>query len=152
MIGLEQKLMGTGFAAARDTIFQIVGRTEAHSGNPSSLRIVAAYDYRDESGLLQYQTVRLDPKDFKQRRPDGKGGWIWSLKGVRFVLYRLPELLKRNSETVFICEGVIRWAPANGATNTQRRCRGVELWSSQTMTPPRMNRASLISKVKNTRP
>jgi putative DNA primase/helicase len=49
--------------------------------------------------------VRYDPKDFKQRRPDGNGRWVWSLKGVRLVLYRLPELLRRANETVFICEG-----------------------------------------------
>ena len=37
--------------------------------------------------------MRYTPKSFKQRRPDGNGGWIWNLKGVRRVLYRLPELL-----------------------------------------------------------
>lgn len=42
------------------------------SGRP---RIVATYDYTDEAGTLLYQSVRYDPKDFKQRRPDGKGGW-----------------------------------------------------------------------------
>src|SRR5260370_12191326 len=47
----------------------------------------------------------MDPKDFKQRRPDGKGGWVWSIKGVRLILYRLPELVKREVEMVFICEG-----------------------------------------------
>jgi hypothetical protein len=43
-------------------------------------------------GLL-YQVVRFAPKDFRQRRPDGPGGWTWNLKGVRRVLYRLFELL-----------------------------------------------------------
>src|SRR5262249_54625031 len=33
--------------------------------------IAAAYDYRDETGRLRYQVVRLDPKSFRQRRPDG---------------------------------------------------------------------------------
>ncbi len=66
---------------------------------------MATYDYMDDSGALRYQTVRFDPKAFKQRRPDGKDGWIWNLKGVRLLVYRLPDLLKRNSETVFICEG-----------------------------------------------
>ena len=105
MIGLERELTGADFVAAREAIFQIVGRPGARSGNPSALRIVAAYDYRDESGMLRYQTVRFDPKDFKQRRPDGKGGWTWNLRGVRPVLYRLQELLTSNTETVFICEG-----------------------------------------------
>ena len=24
-----------------------------------------------------------EPKDFRQRRPDGQGGWTWQVKGVR---------------------------------------------------------------------
>ena len=35
-------------------------------------RIVAEYDYVDEAGELLYQVVRFDPKDFRQRRPNGK--------------------------------------------------------------------------------
>lgn len=68
--------------------------------------IVATYDYRDEDGALLYQCVRYEPKDFRQRRPDGNGGWIWNIKGVRRVLYRLPELLASDpDETVWIVEG-----------------------------------------------
>src|SRR5262245_54489201 len=40
-------------------------------------RIVAEYDYTDEHGDLLYQVVRFDPKDFRQRYPNGNGGWIW---------------------------------------------------------------------------
>jgi len=65
--------------------------------------IVATYDYTDEAGKLLHQTVRYNPKVFKQRRPDGKSGWIWNLKGVQLVPYRLPEILK--VKTVFIVEG-----------------------------------------------
>jgi putative DNA primase/helicase len=65
-------------------------------------RIVAAYDYTDEHGKLLYQVVRYQPKDFKQRRPDGCGGWIWR-KGARQVLYRLPEVLE--APIVFVVEG-----------------------------------------------
>ncbi len=64
----------------------------AKASAPQS-KIVATYDYKDESGKLLFQTVRLEPKNFRQRRPNGKGGWIWNLEGVRRVLYRLPELL-----------------------------------------------------------
>jgi len=49
-------------------------------------RIKATYDYLDEMGRLLYQVVRYEPKDFKQRRPDGNGSWIWNLKGVKPVL------------------------------------------------------------------
>jgi hypothetical protein len=69
-------------------------------------QIVAEYDYRGEQGELLFQVVRFEPKDFRQRRPDGHGGWIWGLGNVRRVLYRLPELLKAPSEQpVFVVEG-----------------------------------------------
>ena len=56
-------------------------------------RIVATYDYLDAEGTLLYQVVRFEPKDFRQRRPDGNGGWTWELGDTPRVLYRLPELL-----------------------------------------------------------
>jgi putative DNA primase/helicase len=69
-------------------------------------RIVATYDYRDENGDLLFQVVRKSNKDFPQRRPDGKGGWIYNLDGVEKVLYRLPELIDADPEaTVYIPEG-----------------------------------------------
>jgi hypothetical protein len=70
-------------------------------------RIVATYDYLDETGKLLFQVVRYDPKKFWQRRPDGRGGHVWDLDGVRRVLYRLPELIEAVSSgrVVFIVEG-----------------------------------------------
>ncbi len=38
-------------------------------------RIVAEYNYTDENGAPLYQVVRFEPKTFKQRYPDGAGGW-----------------------------------------------------------------------------
>lgn len=73
-------------------------------------RIVATYDYVDESGKLLFQTVRYasgKPR-FHQRQPDGKGDWIWSIINpyVRRVLYRLPELLGEDEEEiVWLAEG-----------------------------------------------
>ncbi|MDK3021721.1 VapE family protein [Cupriavidus taiwanensis] len=67
--------------------------------------VVAAYDYYDADGVLLFQVCRLDPKDFRQRRPDGNGGWSWSVKGVQPVPYRLPQLLARPDDPVFIAEG-----------------------------------------------
>src|SRR3954465_95605 len=66
-------------------------------------RIVATYDYTDENGGLLFQAVRYQPKRFKQRRPDGRGGWAWDLEGVRRVLYRLREVL--TAEEVILVEG-----------------------------------------------
>ena len=56
--------------------------------------------------VLPYQVVRYEPKDFKVRRPDEKGGLVWNRKGVQLILYRLPELLAAALEKlVFITEG-----------------------------------------------
>ena len=71
-------------------------------------QLVATYDYTDKDGTLLYQVLKYQNADggktFRQRRPDGKGGWIWQLDDRR-VLYRLPELLKYPNGTVFFCEG-----------------------------------------------
>jgi hypothetical protein len=69
--------------------------------------IVATYGYADERRELLFQVVRFDPKTFRQRRPDGRGGWIWSLGDTRRVLYRLPELREAIEwdEVVYVVEG-----------------------------------------------
>jgi 5S rRNA maturation endonuclease (ribonuclease M5) len=68
--------------------------------------IEATYDYRDRDGALLFQVVRYVGKDFRQRRPDGVGGWVYKLEGVRRVPYRFPELLAADPvETVYIVEG-----------------------------------------------
>ena len=77
---------------------------QATSGaKTQSSRIVETYPYTDEKGELLYEVLRFEPKSFRQRRPDGNGGWTWSLGDVRRVLYRLPAVLK--SEKVFVAEG-----------------------------------------------
>jgi DNA polymerase len=62
------------------------GRTGAANGT-------IHYDYTDEDGVLLFQKVR-QPGKFWQRRPDGNGGWINKLAGVRKVIYRLPAVTK----------------------------------------------------------
>lgn len=70
-------------------------------------RIVAEYNYTDERGELLFQVVRYNPKDFRQRKPDGRGGWEYKTAGVRRVLYRLPKIIAalKNGFPVLICEG-----------------------------------------------
>lgn len=71
-------------------------------------RLVATYDYLTADGELQFQVCRYEPKTFRQRRPDPEnpGGWLWTVKGMDLVPYRLPELLTGDpKETVFVCEG-----------------------------------------------
>lgn len=61
------------------------------------------YPYQNEFGQEVYQAIRLKPKSFRQRHPDGKGGWVWNMDDVDRVLYRLPEVLK--AQVVAIAEG-----------------------------------------------
>ena len=72
-------------------------------GNQPARVVIAEYDYKDESGKLVYRVVRYAPKDFRVKRPDGKGGWIHNLKGVDLILYNLPKVTK--ADTVLLCEG-----------------------------------------------
>ncbi|MFH1682143.1 MAG: phage/plasmid primase, P4 family [Candidatus Eisenbacteria bacterium] len=83
-------------------------------GGGNRSRIVAVYDYHDASGALVFQVVRKEPgkngerKEFAQRRPDGSdpnGGWIWNMKGVVRLLYRLPNVLACPDAVVFVGEG-----------------------------------------------
>src|SRR5262249_22315106 len=79
--------------------------TPKRKSNGSARKAIAAtYNYVDECGELLYQVVRYEPKDFRQRRPDGNGGWTWKLDERR-VVYRWPELLKFPDGTVFVTEG-----------------------------------------------
>ncbi len=82
-------------------------RTSTKSNGIGGRRITATYKYVDETGNTLFQVVRFDPKDFRQRRPIGQGGYVWNLDGVRLVLYRLPELARAvaSGRDVFIVEG-----------------------------------------------
>lgn len=76
---------------------------------PSKSRgeISKIYQYTDENGKLLYEVVRYVPKNFRQRRPDDKGSYIWNLEGINPVLYHLPELIQavKNKKPVFCVEG-----------------------------------------------
>lgn len=76
-------------------------------GESKRAEIVATYDYVSEQGELLYQVVRMNPKAFLQRRPDGKGGWIWKLGDVQPSLFKLPELIAAVTagDRVYIAEG-----------------------------------------------
>ncbi len=79
---------------------------EEQRGRSAGRRIAATYNYRDEQGTLLFQVVRFEPKDFRQRRRGSDGQWICNIKGVRPVLYQLPELLAAApGSRVYIAEG-----------------------------------------------
>jgi hypothetical protein len=96
----ERRFSGCNHKSAKNRIAKLAHRSGGSDLRP---RIVTLYSYEDENGKLRYQQVRLEPKDFRFRRPDGHGGWIWNLQGVSKILYRLRELI--DAEEVFIAEG-----------------------------------------------
>jgi Predicted P-loop ATPase and inactivated derivatives len=104
------------------------------SGSGNSLKVVATYKYRDETGKVLFEKVRFLPKKFTQKR-EVDGAVVWGLDGgtyyetypnsnqwsrkkrngaqVRFfqkqepVLYNLPELLAavKKGEDIHVVEG-----------------------------------------------
>jgi hypothetical protein len=68
----------------------------------SELTEICAYEYHDANGNYAYESVRYEPKTFKQRVRKGTG-FTWSMDGVERVPYRLPEV--RRSKEVWIVEG-----------------------------------------------
>ena len=87
------------------------------SGEPPG-RLVATYDYCDEGGTVLFQKLRYVPKTFRQRRPDGNGGWTWNMNGVRTVLYNLPEVLEAKRALVLEGEKDADTARSLGYTGT----------------------------------
>jgi RecA-family ATPase len=83
------------------------GQTHGPESSAHALdTIEATYPYTDERGSLLFEVVRKSGKKFLQRRPDGAGGWDWSTKNVRRVLYRLVDLVEDDANrTVHIVEG-----------------------------------------------
>jgi hypothetical protein len=104
LIAREQKVAAS---EAVDWLKRELGAVfEENQERPKS-KMIAAYDYIDEHGEVLFQVCRFEPKDFRQRRPDAGGAWNWSIKGVRQVPYRLPELIEAASQggLVFVVEG-----------------------------------------------
>lgn len=71
--------------------------------NPSGQK--TTYDYLNKEGKILFQVVKSPGKKFWQRRLNRSGKWVKNLKGVQRVLYRLPGLMTRPDETVYIVEG-----------------------------------------------
>jgi len=69
--------------------------------------LVATFAYEDELGTVLFEVLKFEPKTFRQRRPDGMGGYVWNIKGVRRIPYRLPELGEAlaTERVIWIAEG-----------------------------------------------
>lgn len=65
-------------------------------------KVIDEYPYQDEEGKELFRVVRFEPKAFRVKRMVNNS-WEWDKKGIREVLYNLPEVIK--SETVWLVEG-----------------------------------------------
>jgi hypothetical protein len=66
---------------------------------------VKVYDYIDETGKILFQSVRYPPAALKYRRPDGNGGWIYDLYGVRLVPFNLSAILTARADLPIFITG-----------------------------------------------
>jgi hypothetical protein len=83
-----ERLRGAEFTSAWQYAFdqRWIDKSPPEKGNGKGgdwLPIRATYPYRDENGEVLFEVVRFDTSDplkrFRQRRPDGKGDWIWDV-------------------------------------------------------------------------
>jgi len=130
ILELEMRLTGADFKAAKAEVFRLVGRSEPEfrrngpatngkslglapskptepTGTEGGWREIERYPYQGMRGELLYEVIRYRKpdgrKDFRQCRPDGRGGVIPNLDGIERVPYRLPRVL--NADTVYLPEG-----------------------------------------------
>jgi hypothetical protein len=104
LLDFERKLTGKADAECWTAINATIGREAPKASKPKHGPIVATYDYVDAGGTLIYQGVRrADPKSFQQRRPNGKGGWIYNMDGATRAPFNLTALVRSN--VVLIAEG-----------------------------------------------
>lgn len=79
---------------------------------PKKLDLIAKYRYLDETGTLLFEKLRYvdaatGKKEFRQRKPDGNGGWEYKLGDTPRVLYNLPQVLKakETGTPIWVVEG-----------------------------------------------
>ena len=62
------------------------------------------YRYTDLDGATVGEVVRGPDKRFRQRRPDGDGGWEWKASQTP-VVYRWPEMAAQPGDPIWVVEG-----------------------------------------------
>ena len=63
------------------------------------------HSYFDADGAEAYQALRMYPKSFRLRQPDGKGGYLHNIKGITPLPYNLPGIMQKPNQPVFVVEG-----------------------------------------------
>jgi len=95
------------FSVGLDTTVLFEADRKERPSDSFDRSIEVTYDYTDLKGKLLYQVVRQKGKEFRHRRPDPKGGWIWTVKGIDRVPYKLPLLTDavKRGLVILVCEG-----------------------------------------------
>lgn len=97
-------------------ICESIGLTQASLFSPQKrtkekLSLTKTYNYTDKDGELLFQKLRYIDADgrktFRQRKPDGKGGWEYSLGDTPKVIYNLPAVINAVKEgfPIWVVEG-----------------------------------------------
>ena len=63
------------------------------------------HSYYDADGAEAYQALRMYPKSFRLRQPDGKGGYLHNIKGITPLPYNLLGIIENKSAPIFVVEG-----------------------------------------------
>jgi hypothetical protein len=105
-----------GSPCSSKEICESIGLTQASLFPPQKrtkekLELIKTYNYTDKDGELLFQKLRYvdgaGKKTFRQRKPDGRGGWDYSLGDTPKVLYNLPALMNavKDGFPVWVVEG-----------------------------------------------
>ena len=105
-----------GSPCSSKEICESIGLTQAslfppQKRNKEKLELTKTYNYTDKDGELLFQKLRYidgdGKKTFRQRKPDGRGGWEYSLGDTPKVLYNLPALINAVKEgfPIWVVEG-----------------------------------------------
>ncbi len=100
------------------------GKHHARAGRVAGREIrdhtlVRRHKYKDANSELVFEVLRYEPKGFRQRRPDGEGGWVWNLDGVEPLLYRLPlKKVKRKGGYTWMLRYRVKGSHGRRVENT----------------------------------
>lgn len=99
---VTQKMNTLGAINHLGEAFHCEPRLRKQSKKP---KLVKVYQYIDLDGHIVHETLRYEPKTFRQRRPDpnDKTRHVWDLDGIEPILYRLADWA--DAKTVAIVEG-----------------------------------------------
>lgn len=110
---LVMKVRGCDFSEALQLVAEVLD-FETNGNKPDLGEPVQTFKYLDENGVLVYRVCRYDldtftdgkrDKMFLPWRPDGKGGWVKGLAGVRRVLKNLPTIRQSPEDLIVFHEG-----------------------------------------------